>query len=94
MRTKDKVILWPVYFDSTKTRKEGRRVPKKFATPKPELEKIGKTVGQLGYIHKVISEARHPNAPWRNTGLISVSKRKPKNQIIRIVSRELLRIRT
>ena len=32
---KDKIVIWPVYFDASKSRKEGRRIPKKLAIKYP-----------------------------------------------------------
>ncbi len=93
MRRQDKIILWPVYFDSTKTRAEGRRVPKSLAIPSPKLEEIQKAIEQTDLRPEVISDAGHPGAPWKKNGLITVPKRGSKTKIMRRVAEELLNIR-
>ena len=93
MRKKDKIILWPVYFDSTKTRLEGRRVPKSLAISKPKLKEIQMAAEQTGLQPEAVLDAGHPSVPWQKTGLIVVSKRDPKTQILRMVAKELLKVR-
>lgn len=93
MRRQGKIILWPVYFDSTKTRTEGRRVRKGLAVPSPKLEEIRRAVERAGLRPEVISDTGHPSAPWKKTGLVAVPKRGPKTEIMRRVAEELLNIR-
>jgi len=93
MRKKDKIILWPVYFDSTKTRLEGRRVPKNLAISTPKLKEIQRAAKQTGLPPEVVLNAGHPSVPWQKTGLIMVPKRDPKTQILQMVAKELLKVR-
>ena len=93
MRKQDKIILWSVYFDSTKTRLEGRRVPKSLGIPSPRLEEVQKAVERLGLQPEVVSDAQYPSAPWQKTGLIAIPKKGSKAQTIRRVAKELLDIR-
>jgi len=93
MRKQEKIILWPAYFDSTKTRVEGRRVPKGLAIPTPKLEEIQKAVERMGLQPEVVSDVQYPSASWQKNGLIAIPKRGSKTQIIRGVSKELLNIR-
>ncbi len=93
MRKKDKIILWPVYFDSTKTRLKGRRVPKNLAISTPKLKEIQRAVKQTGLQSEVVLDAGYPSVPWQKTGLIVVSKGGSKTQTLRMVAKELLKIR-
>ena len=93
VRKKDKSVLWPLYFDSTKTRLEGRRVPKSLAVPAPKLGEVQKAVERIGLQPEVIMDAGHPSIPRQKTGLIVVPKRGTKTQILRKVAEELLKIR-
>ncbi len=93
MRKKDKIILWPVYFDSTKTRLKGRRVPKNLAISTPKLKEIQRAVKQTGLQPEVVLDAGHPSVPWQKTGLIVVPKSGSKTQTLRMVAKELLKIR-
>jgi len=89
MRRRDEVALWPVYFDSTRTRSEGRKVPKRLAKPRPTLEMIEKTLRSLGMPYRVIPDAAYPRLPWEKRGLIFVKKVKPKGEILKEVAARL-----
>ena len=93
MRKQDKVVLWPAYFDSTKTRIEGRRVSKNLAVPSPKLEELQKATERIGLHSEVVSDAKHPSAPWQKTGIIVAPKKGSKTQIIREVAEELFAMR-
>lgn len=93
MRKRDKFVLWPVYFDSVKTRLEGRRVPKNLAVPAPKLKELQKAAEQAGLEPEVIVDAGHSSSPWQKTGLIVVPKRGSKTQILRRVAEELFKAR-
>jgi signal recognition particle subunit SRP19 len=93
MRKKDKVVLWPLYFDSGKSRVEGRKVPKNVAVPSPKLDEIRKAVEQLGLRYEVVSDASHPKLSWQRSGMLVVSKVGSKTQMVRKVARQLLVVR-
>src|SRR3990170_1798340 len=86
VRKQDKTIIWPAYFDLAKTRKKGRRVPK-------NLE-IKEAAEKLGLKHEVIVEKGFPKTPWLKTGMILVEKKGSKEQIIKKIARQLLKIRS
>ena len=93
MQKQGRIVLWPVYLDSTKTRSEGRRVSKKLAVPAPKLEEIHKVATSLGFKPEIVSNAAHPSFPWQKTGLIITSKKGSKTQIIRKIGEKVLESR-
>jgi signal recognition particle subunit SRP19 len=93
MRKQNKIILWPVYFDSTKTRLEGRRVPKSLAAPSPKLEEILKAVERMGLRPEIVADAAHPSSPWQKNGLLAIPKKGSKVETLRKIAKELLNIR-
>ncbi len=93
MRKKDKVVLWPLYFDSTKNRVEGRKVVKGVAIPSPKLDEVRRAVKQLGFQCEIVSDASHPKLSWQKSGMLIVSKVGSKTEMIRKVARQLLVIR-
>ncbi|MBS7656650.1 MAG: signal recognition particle subunit SRP19/SEC65 family protein [Candidatus Bathyarchaeia archaeon] len=92
MRRRDEVVLWPVYFDSTKTRSKGRKVPKKLSKPSPNLGVLEKAVANLGFSYKVVMDAAYPRFSWKKSGLVLVKKTKAKNRIIIEVAHEISRL--
>jgi signal recognition particle subunit SRP19 len=93
MRKQNKVVLWPAYFDSTKTRQQGRRISKGLAIPTPRLDELQKAAEKCGLQTEIVPDVKHPHAPWQKTGLIFVPKSASKMQIIRRVAKELSDIR-
>lgn len=93
MRKQDKIIIWPVYFDQTETRKNGRRVPKSLAVQHPKIVEVKTAVERLGLKHELASEAGYPKAPWRKTGMIMVEKKGSKERVIRKIANQLLKMR-
>jgi len=89
MRNRDEIALWPVYFDSTKTRTEGRKVSKRLAKPHPTLEMIEKAVESLRIPYRIVPNAAYPRLPWEKRGLILVKKVKSKNKILKEVASKL-----
>jgi signal recognition particle subunit SRP19 len=94
VRKQDKVILWPAYFDLTKTREEGRKVPKTLAVPSPKILELKEAAEKLGLEHELVPEAGYPKTPWIKTGMLLIAKKEPKNQIIKKVAKQLQKIRS
>ena|SRR4030042_156801 len=94
MRKQDKAIIWPAYFDQSKTRKEGRRVPKSLAVQSPRIQEITEAVAKLGLKHEVAAEAGYPKTPWAKTGMILVEKTVSKEQTIKKIAKQLLKVRS
>ena len=93
MKKKDEIILWSVYFDSTKTRSEGRRISKKLAVDKPRLDEVKRALERMGFRPNILADAAFPQAPWQKIGSLSIPKKGPKNQFLKRVAKELLNIR-
>ena len=93
MRKQNKMVLWPVYFDVNKTRREGRRVPKKLAIPSPKLEEIQKAMKRIGLQPETVPDAIHTKSPGQKTGLFIVPKKDSKVETLRKIAKELLDIR-
>lgn len=72
-RTKHYQCLYPVYFDSTRSRAEGRRVGKEHAVQNPLAQGIAQAVSQLGVAGQVVFEPGkvHPK-DWANPGRVRV----------------------
>jgi signal recognition particle subunit SRP19 len=94
MRKQDNVIIWPAYFDQSKTRKDGRRVAKSLAVQHPKIDEVTLAVEKLGLAHEVASESGYPKMPWVKTGMILVEKKGSKEQVIRRIADQLSKVRS
>ena len=92
MRKQDRIIVWPAYFDSTKTREEGRRVPKTLAVPSPRVLELKEAAEKIGLEYELVADVGYSKTPWLKTGMILVKKDEPKDQIIKKIARQLLKI--
>jgi len=93
LRKLDKTIIWPIYFDISKTRKEGRRVPKNLAVQSPKITEIKEAVDKIGLKNEVKPEAHFPKMPWAKTGMLLVEKRESKEKIIQKIAKQLMKIK-
>ena len=94
MRKQDETILWPAYFDSTKTRKDGRRIPKSLAVPSPKILEIKEAAEKIGLEYELVPDASYPKTPWLKTGMLLAKKKESKDQIIKSVAKQMLKIRS
>jgi len=94
MRKQDKIIIWPVYFDSTKTRGDGRRVPKSLGASSPKVLEIKEAVEKMGLSYEVVLDAGYPKTPWLKKGMLLVTKKESKEKVIRKIGEQLLKIRS
>jgi signal recognition particle subunit SRP19 len=94
MRKQEEAIIWPAYFDQAKSRSEGRRVPKDLAAQSPKLDDVAEAARKLGLEHEVRADVGYPKTPWLKTGMLLVEKKEPKEQIIKNIARQLLKIRS
>ncbi len=92
MKDYGKIVIWADYFNSTLSRMDGRRVRVDSAVKDPVLDELVEACKILGY--KVdVSQAHYPKRMRRQSGFVSLEKKKPKVQVIREVARTLREVR-
>jgi len=89
MRKQDYIIMWPVYFDSSKSRRSGRRVPRSLATPSPKVPEIVEAAEKVGLTCETALDVSYPKCPWLKTGVILARKRGSKGKMIQRIARNL-----
>jgi signal recognition particle subunit SRP19 len=94
MRKQDKAIIWPAYFDSARTRSGGRRVQKSLAVQSPKIQEVTEAAEKLGLKPEVAMETGYPKTPWVKTGMVMVEKTGSKEQTIKKIAKQLLKIRS
>jgi signal recognition particle subunit SRP19 len=93
MRKLDKAIIWPIYFDITKTRKQGRRVPKNISVQSPKIDEIKQAADKLGMKSEIRPETHFPKTHWAKTGMLLVEKKEAKEKIIQKLGKQLIKIK-
>ena len=94
MRKQDKIIVWPAYFDSAKTRKEGRRVPKNLTVPSPMVIEVKDAADKLHLNCELVTDVAFPRTPWLKSGMILVEKKQSKEKTMEEIAKQLLKIRS
>jgi signal recognition particle subunit SRP19 len=77
-----KTIIWPVYIDSEKTKKDGRRISKKDAVPAPKLREISTAAKKLKLNPEVENNKSYSRSWWEPSGRVTVDKNIPKREIL------------
>ena len=94
MRKQEKIIIWPTYFDSARTRMDGRRVSKSLAVAAPRITEVKEAAEKLGLACELILDAGYSKTPWLKTGMLLVEKKGSKNQTIVMIAKQLVKIRS
>ena len=89
----DHIILWPSYFDATKTRADGRRVPKAKAIQNPKAAELLEAVESLGLKANILEGKAYPRNWWEWEGCVSVEKSLSKTELISRIVPKLKQIR-
>jgi signal recognition particle subunit SRP19 len=81
-KNEGKWVIWPVYFDKSASRLNGRRIPKKNAIDKPSLENIAKASKPLG-IHPILEKnCSYPKKHWKKEGRLLVDQSESKSKLL------------
>ena len=78
----NKCVVWLPYLDASKTRREGRRIPKKLALNLPEMEEMVEAAQSLNLNPQPNFEVKYPKSWWQRSGSIVVNKIGSKNQTL------------
>lgn len=83
-------VIYPVYFDKSKSVKEGRRVPLEYAVANPLAVLISDACQSLGFEHALEITKTHPK-DWANPGRVRVNlaKGSGKTQIYAQIAKYL-----
>jgi signal recognition particle subunit SRP19 len=87
-RSDKRWVIWPCYFDVSRSRSEGRRVAKRIAIKEPTIDLVEKAARALRFNPTVEQAARYPAKPWKRCGRVLIEKtQKKENSIKQIAER-------
>ncbi len=89
MPEKDKFVIWPIYFDSTKSRSEGRAVATGDAVSNPNIDDIITAALKAGLKPEIEREKRHPKTWYESAGRILLPKSGPKSAVLKKIAGSL-----
>jgi len=88
-----KIVVYPQYLDSTKSRKEGRRLSLKYAVSSPRIDEIVEAAESLGLNPVVEEDKKYPRNWWLSTGRVVVDKQGSKLNTLKLIAEKIRKIR-
>lgn len=86
---RDQYVLWPIYFDRSRSRQDGRRVSRQLAVKNPSVDDVAAAAKKLELDPEVEADAAHPSRWWKQEGRVLVAQQGSKTEIVRDVATEL-----
>ncbi len=93
LRQQDKIIIWPAYFDASKTRRQGRQVSKNLAVGVPRAQEVKEAADKLGFASEIVPDVAYSKVSNVKTSMILIKKRGPKNQAVKNIARQIVQMR-
>jgi len=88
-RGEEKYVIYPIYFDKSVSRLAGRKVSKKYAVEKPNIEDIAKAARSLGLNPVLEKDRAHPSTPWKKNGRLLIDKKDKKSKLLKQIASRL-----
>ena len=88
-RGEEKYVIWPIYFDKSVSRLSGRKVSKKHAVDKPNIEDISKAAKSLKLNPILERDIPHPSRTWKKEGRVLVDKKTSKSKLLTQIANRL-----
>jgi signal recognition particle subunit SRP19 len=88
MPEKDKLVIWPIYFDAARSRAEGRMVSRQDAINEPNLDMVITASLKSGFKPEIEREKKHPKT-WHQeeaSGRILVAKNGSKSAVLKRIA--------
>jgi signal recognition particle subunit SRP19 len=88
MPEKDKLVIWPIYFDASRSRIEGRVVSLQDAVHEPDLDMVITAALKSGFKPEIERDRRHPKT-WHQeeaSGRVLIAKKGPKSAVLKRIA--------
>ena len=90
----DTYTIWPAYIDASKTRSNGRKIPRKIAIENPTVREIYLVAQAFKYEPILNSSARYSRAWWEEPGYVKIIKKDKKNKALQKIALGVKKLRT
>ena len=82
-------VIWPVYIDGLKTRKQGRVLAKKDSVGAPSVKEIVRATAEMGLKPSSEDEKTHPRGWWEPGGRVLIESTSTKREIMRQIAHRI-----
>jgi len=87
------MLIWPASIDSTKSRLEGRKIPKSQGVQTPRIDELIEAGRRLSVEIESTPQKSRPRTWWEKTGYVIIPKDKSRTQALRALSAEIRKMR-
>ncbi len=98
-RKRKSIIIWTVFFDSSRPRSLGRKVPKSLAVRNPTVDELAEAVKALGFECEVHKDKKYPRTWYQDTcqGYVKIFKPPDLNlgkaKLLKMIAEKLKELR-
>jgi len=89
----EKIVIWPVYLEAGKTKREGRIISRRNAVKSPKVEEIERVAKMLDLEPVVEKEKAYPKTHWDKSGRVLVNKIGRKGEIVKEIAKGVKEMR-
>ncbi len=93
MQEAKRIIVWPVYLDFYRTRKEGRLTKKEHSIKTPRIAEIKRAAEKLELSPELVTDKAHPAKPMEKTGYVTINNIGPKSVLLDKIGAEIIKMR-
>ncbi|MEM2226239.1 MAG: signal recognition particle subunit SRP19/SEC65 family protein [Candidatus Bathyarchaeia archaeon] len=94
MKRPGKMVIWLENLNSSKSRGQGRKIPKSLAIDSPTLEELERASLELGLKVDSKERASRPRSWWERSGYLIVDRGgRPRSEILRSLAIAIRRMR-
>ena len=93
MKLREKVVVWPANLDSSKSRKQGRKLAKGLAVQAPRLDEVHEAARRLAMDAEPTPGKSRPATWWERGGLLIFPKKGSRSTLLRSLAVEIKKIR-
>ncbi len=87
-----RIVIYPQYIDSRKSRSEGRKIPLSYAVPSPKVEEIVRAAEKLG-LNPIVEESKYPREWWASEERVIVDKKDSKLKTLKLIAEKIREMR-
>ncbi len=94
LRQSGKMVVWPAALDSTKSRSQGRRIPKSQAIQAPRVDELDLAAKRLSFNPEVSASSAPPSRWWEKTGYVAIKRGdRARSKTLKELAAEIQKIR-
>lgn len=93
MHPRERKVIYPSYFDSRLSRRDGRRVPKVLSVRGPTIQDVINALKSLSIGFDVEKDKRRPSRWYKFEGRVLVDYKGRKEELLKLVAAEMVRQR-